>query len=61
MLFSDISIVQFVSTTPLIRSCPNPFHLNLTTEKSLLTHTLSAGTYNVFFNDAIGWIMFEKE
>ena len=25
------------------------------------TLTLSAGTYNVFFNDAIGWIMFEKE
>lgn len=24
------------------------------------TLTLSAGTYNVFFNDAIGWIMFEK-
>lgn len=24
------------------------------------TITLSAGTYNVFFNDAIGWIMFEK-
>lgn len=23
--------------------------------------TLSAGTYNVFFNDAIGWIMFEKK
>lgn len=25
------------------------------------TLTLSAGTYNVFFNDAIGWIMFEKK
>ena len=23
--------------------------------------TLSAGTYDVFFNDAIGWIMFEKK
>ena len=23
--------------------------------------TLSAGTYDVYFNDAIGWIMFEKK